>query len=77
MSARPPPYGEEGRYPYVGKYNVGRDMQGSKYSIGRSNRPDYTVGAGADHIYNISNNMVGHGKTIGLFIEVPRNKDQA
>jgi len=34
------PYGEEGRYPYVGKYNVGGDMGGSKYSVGLCNRPD-------------------------------------
>jgi hypothetical protein len=26
VSARPPPYGEEGKYPYVGKYNVGGDL---------------------------------------------------
>ena len=51
-------------------------MQGSRHSIGKSERPDYSVGEGADHIYNIQSNIAGHGKTMGLRIEVPRNKDQ-
>ena len=39
VSERPAPYGEEGRYPYVGKYNVGGDMGGAKYTVGDSKRP--------------------------------------
>ena len=78
VGERPTPYGQEGKYPYVGKYNVGGDMAGSKYSIGRTSRPNYVVGAGADGDYNISGNITktGQGKTMGLLIEVPRNKDQ-
>lgn len=48
VGERPAPFGEEGSYPYVGKYNVGSDMGGSKYSIGLSYRPDVKVGAGTD-----------------------------
>ena len=65
------------RNPYVGKYNVGGDMGGSKYSIGKTSRPHYVVGAGADGDYNISGTILktGQGKTMGLLIPVPPNKD--
>ncbi len=52
-------------------------MGGTKYSIGNNQRPDYRVGAGADQIYNVGGNIykAGQGKTMGLFIQVPKNKD--
>lgn len=53
-------------------------MGGSKYSIGKTSRPNYVVGAGADGDYNLAGTMLktGQGKTMGLLIEVPRNKDK-
>ena len=52
-------------------------MGGSKYSVGRTSRPEYTVGAGADGDYNLAGTMLktGLGKTMGLLIPVPPNKD--
>ena len=52
-------------------------MGGSKYSIGKTSRPHYVVGAGADGDYNISGTILktGQGKTMGLLIPVPPNKD--
>lgn len=72
------PYGEEGRYPHVGRYFVGGDMGGTKYSVENSNRLDYTVGASPGQFYQISGDIkhIAHGKTMGLLIEVPINKDQ-
>lgn len=82
VGQRPTPYGEEAKYPYVGKYNVGAELGGTKYSIGRTNRPDYRVGSGNDEIYNISGNLVNSniGKTIGppkaSSIKDPLGKEQ-
>ena len=53
-------------------------MGGTKYSVGRAYRPEVRVGAGTDEIYNIGGNLLtsGKGKTMGLDIPVPKNKDQ-
>lgn len=53
-------------------------MSGSKFSICDGNRLDYTVGASPGQFYQISGDIkhMAHGKTMGLLIEVPRNKDQ-
>jgi hypothetical protein len=42
----------------VGKYNVEGELGGSKYSIGRSSRPKYRVGSGADGDYHISGSLI-------------------
>ena len=78
VGERPMPYGQEGKYPYVGKYNVGRGMGGTRYSIGSSSRPEVRVSAAAEAEYNVGGDIVktGQGRTMGLLIEVPRNKDQ-
>jgi hypothetical protein len=52
------PFGEEAKYPYVGTYNVEGELGGSKYSIGRSSRPKYRVGSGADGDYHISGSLI-------------------
>lgn len=53
-------------------------MSGTKYSVGNSNRMDYTVGASSGQFYQISGDIkhIAHGKTMGLLIDVPINKDQ-
>lgn len=52
-------------------------MGGSKYTVGNGDRPDYTVGASPGKFYNISGDLRSKkGKTIGMMIEVPKNKDQ-
>lgn len=53
-------------------------MAGSKFSVGSSLRPDYTVGASPGQFYQIAGDikLSGKGKTMGLLIEVPKNKDQ-
>lgn len=54
-------------------------MGGSKYSFGKGNRPDRALGASPGKFYNYQDNIKNsnRSKTIGLYIEVPRNKDHA
>ena len=53
-------------------------MGGSKYSVGVTKRPEFMVGQGSGKIYNVGGNILKNkgGKTMGLLIEVPKNKDQ-
>lgn len=49
-------------------------MGGTKYSFGKGNRPYQVVGASPGKFYEVKNEFK-QGKTIGLLIEVPKNKD--
>lgn len=53
-------------------------MGGSKYTVGESKRPEPLIGASPGQFYQIGGDikLATKGKTIGLLIEVPKNKDQ-
>jgi hypothetical protein len=53
-------------------------MGGSMYTIGDGKRPEYTVGASPGQFYQVAGDMVKltTGKTLGMMIPLPRNKDE-
>jgi hypothetical protein len=53
-------------------------MGGTRQSIGNGNRPDEVIGASPGQFYQIAGEikLTGQGRTIGLPIEIPKNKEQ-